>query len=151
MPCSKAEPDALLAAQNAALQDEVQHLRHLLEIVGVSPSQAPDQHSMSNRDAASKLPSSKRQSNSARPPADAAATDSGLFCLPYSISVQIHLQDQTCTNIMSHQCGSALTICCRKHTVCVLQSHATSLGQQSAHALCVVQQQMCTGQRTAAT
>ena len=43
--CSKAEPDALLRAQNEALQDEVQYLRQLLTMAGATTTTDQTQNS----------------------------------------------------------------------------------------------------------
>ena len=41
LPCSKAEPDALLKAEREALQGEVEHLRRLVSLASISPNLQP--------------------------------------------------------------------------------------------------------------
>ena len=63
--CSKAEPDALLRAENEALQDEVHHLRQLLSLAGRSSD--IDHDIGSSADPAQPTPSSTHASQTMQP------------------------------------------------------------------------------------
>ena len=67
--CRKAEPDALLRAENEALQDEVQHLRLLLSLAAVSVNSGQYSASKDTENAAQghRPPSAAQLSHSTQP------------------------------------------------------------------------------------
>ena len=113
--CSKAEPDALLASQNAALQDEVQHLRHLLTIAEVSASQIPGKQTAGNLSSDQVVSASITHHHTAR---QSVAATTQQNCLP----------SRHCEAI-----SSALLSC---HVLCISRS-STHIPSAAAITCCV--------------